>query len=92
MHSHYPTVLCLPRHDQLTHVPGSHSHRHTVRTIELRDAADVDDAVQSALNPNAGSPAPGAGGSSAANLSHGKPVRPGRGKVKVSKFKLDEEA
>jgi hypothetical protein len=63
------------------------------RSIEVRDAADVDEAVQGALNPNNGSPMPGGAGgsSSAANHSHGKPQRPGRGKVKVSKFKLDEE-
>lgn len=55
----------------------------------------MDEAVRSARYPRAtDSPVPGAAnaGSSAANLSHGKPVRPGRGKVKVSKFKLDEEA
>jgi hypothetical protein len=65
----------------------------TLRSIEVRDAADIDEAVQSALSPNNGSPMPGGAGgsSSAANHSHGKPQRPGRGKVKVSKFKLDEE-
>jgi hypothetical protein len=63
------------------------------RTLEIRDAEDVDHAVQSALNPDAGngsdSPLPS---SSSAAHSHGKPQRPGRGKAKVGKFKLDEDA
>jgi len=66
------------------------------RTLEIRDADEVDEAVRSARYPRAtDSPVPGAAnaGSSAANLSHGKPVRPGRGgRAKVSKFKLDDEA
>ena len=61
------------------------------RTLEIRDADEVDEAVRSARFPRAtDSPVPG--GSSAAAGSHGKPQRPGRAgtKTKVSKFKLDE--
>lgn len=66
------------------------------RTLEIRDADEVDEAVRSARYPRAtDSPVPGSSGagSSAASLSHGKPTRPGRGgRAKVSKFKLDDDA
>jgi hypothetical protein len=57
------------------------------KTLEIRGADEINDLIQSEL----GAPASGdVGGSSAANISHAKPARPGRGKAKVSKFKLDE--
>ena len=61
------------------------------RTLEIRDADEIDEQVRAEIDPQAsgGSAAAGGVSSAAANLSHSKPSRPGRGKAKVSKFKLD---
>jgi len=53
------------------------------KTFEIRDAADLDHYVQAELNP-----AETTVGSSAAQLSHSKPARPGRGARRVVKASI----
>ncbi|KAJ1396961.1 hypothetical protein B484DRAFT_458792 [Ochromonadaceae sp. CCMP2298] len=55
------------------------------KSIEIRDAADVDEAVQAEIAP---SPVTLSASASAA-VSHSKPQRPGRGKARVGKFVAD---
>lgn len=64
------------------------------KTLEIRGADEIDDLLRTetddagALDVAHGLDS--VGGSSAANISHAKPTRPGRGRAKVSKFKADD--
>jgi hypothetical protein len=57
------------------------------RSFEIRDIDELDDLVRNELTGNDASNS--ASSSSAANVVHAKPTRPGRGKAKVSKFSSD---
>ena len=68
-----------------------------LRTLEIRGADEIDELVRAELHSGSGGSGADAthgldniGGSSAANISHSKPARPGKGKAKVSKFVVDE--
>jgi len=58
------------------------------RTLEIRGSDEIDDML--ALELNEGANADGSVSSSAASIAHNKPSRPGKGKAKVSKFKIEE--
>ena len=62
------------------------------RNIEIRAAADLDDAIRSEIEPAGGSA--GAGSSSSATLAHAKPSRPGqkgRSSKPVAKFVASDD-
>jgi hypothetical protein len=58
-------------------------------TIEIRDSDEITDQINSALGLN--DPAVSSASSAAAAQQHAKPVRPGRGRAKVSKFQGSED-
>lgn len=60
------------------------------KTLEIRDPEDIDEMVRAEIDPQSSAAASASSaGSQQANLNHSKPSRPGRGRAKVSKFKLD---
>ena len=56
------------------------------RTIEIREASEVDDAIAAEIGSGGAGPS-----SAAAHILSAKPARPGRGKTRVAKFKADED-
>jgi hypothetical protein len=59
------------------------------RNFEIRDIADIDEIIKNELNESPSDCSTPLSSSSAANVVHSKPQRPGRGKVKISKFNSD---
>ena len=56
------------------------------RTIEIREPSEVNEAITAEMAVNGSGP-----GSAAASIMSAKPARPGRGKARVAKFKVDED-
>lgn len=63
------------------------------KTLEVRGVDEIDDAIKAEVDPEGVAAAAAGSGntsSAAASISHAKPQRPGKGRAKVSKFKLEE--
>lgn len=58
------------------------------KTIEIRSADEIDEIIKEELNPEQSQGGPS---SAAANISHSKPQRPGRGKASIKKFVADDD-
>ncbi len=56
------------------------------RTFEIHGVDEIDELIKNEIQPSNVGPS-----SAAANITHAKPSRPGKGKVKISKFSASED-